>query len=198
MDNILVEELKDIVGVGGMSLEEYKYICEVTTNKGDNPNILVFSMGRDSKIWNKINNDGVTIFLEDNIEWIDKVSTSDMEYYKITYDVPRIKWRDLTNSAKNDGDNTLLIKNLPTKVKDTKWDIILVDGPLGGYDGTLKGNGPGRAQSIFTAHYLSENNVDIFIHDCDREIENVCSDTLFKSVDLIKRIKTLKHYKISD
>ena len=29
---------------GGMSLEEYQYICEVISDKGNNPNILVFSM----------------------------------------------------------------------------------------------------------------------------------------------------------
>jgi len=78
--------------------------------------------------------------------------------------------------------------DLPSIVYDYKWDIILVDSPEGG-----KNCHPGRMQSIYTAKILSSLGTNIFIHDCDREVEDTYSKTMFKNLE--KELTKLRHYK---
>jgi len=181
------EYMRKISSSGGMKFEEYKFIAELVTKLAQ-CNMLVFSMGRDSKLWNFINK-GRTVFLEDNKEWINKIKEPDMEWYEVEFKVPRNEWHNRT--IRRDPE---LVVDLPVSITDASWDIILVDGPLGGYDGTETGNGPGRAQSIFTAYHLSNPSTHIFIHDCKREIERGCGGILFDERSL-HNIEDLNYFK---
>tara|TARA_R110000796_G_scaffold235612_1_gene354675 strand:+ start:2640 stop:3200 length:561 start_codon:yes stop_codon:yes gene_type:complete len=183
----ITEYIKQISSGGQMTLEEYDFIVNLTQQITP-CNMLIFSMGKDSKLWNFVNK-GRTVFIEDSLEWINKIKEPDMEWYNVKYDIPRYEWQ----ARVQERDKKLLI-DLPRDISETPWDIILVDGPLGGYDGTVNGNGPGRAQSIFTAYHLAKASTHVLIHDCKREIEKECGNMLFSERELVN-IKNLNYFK---
>lgn len=163
-----------------MTTIEYQYMASFLHDK----NLLVFGTGYDSDLWRYANRFGSTVFLEHNDKWI----TDEEDIYKVRYTTH--KKRDskrLLELYKKDITNELLL-DLPSIVYDYKWDIILVDSPEGG-----KNCHPGRMQSIYTAKILSSPGTNIFIHDCDREVEDTYSKTMFKN--LKKELTKLRHYK---
>jgi hypothetical protein len=121
-------------------------------------NILVFGLGHDSIIYESVNN-GYTLFIEDDQEWIDKNKNiiENIYYYnyptKMATSLP-INLEYLTN-----------IK-IPQKIKETKWDIILVDGPIG------YGAGPGRSLPIYWSNILKNNNTTLIFDDVTRPVES--------------------------
>lgn len=68
-----VKSLKEMKSknLGLMSEEQYMnigYIMKVLAPC----NVLVFGLGEDAHLWNNINADGKTIFLEDDVDWSSK------------------------------------------------------------------------------------------------------------------------------
>ena len=57
--------------------------------------------------------------------------------------------------------------NLPSVVTEEKWDIIIVDSPVG-----YSNQSPGQFQSLYTSRLLNKNSdVLIVVDDCDGEIK---------------------------
>ena len=89
----------------------------------------------------------------------------------------------------------LLESDIPDKLSAEKWDIILVDAPAGYAEET-----PGRMKSIYMASQLIKSGGDVFVHDCNREVEDVYSlhflgkDNLV--CEIIASIGNLRHFKI--
>ena len=83
------------------------------------------------------------------------------------------------------GDKDCLSLDLPDIVRNTKWDIILVDAPAGWGD-----KHPCRMKSIYEAYNLPKSqNVDIFVHDSERKIETqYCNYFLDPNFKLIKEV----------
>lgn len=81
---------------------------------------------------------------------------------------------------------------LPDEVAQKEWDIVLVDAPAGYNKST-----PGRMQSIYTTSVLSEKSedIDIFVHDCDREVEKVYCNRFFSNMRLVVAFERLRHYR---
>ena len=161
-----------------MTKDEYRYISSFLGNK----NVLVFGTGYDSNLWRYANNDGLTIFLEDNDKWIEDSN----DIYRVSY-----------TSVLTDADKFLeeyklgifdnLKINLPDIVKNTNWDVIIVDAPAG-----YKSHFPGRMQSIYSAKILSKKNSDVLVHDCNRYVENLYTTTMFGKPH--KELTKLRHY----
>ena len=55
----------------------------------------------------------------------------------------------------------------------TKWDVIIVDAPLGCCDA-----GPGRYQSIYTSYLLAQSGTHIFVDDYERKVERAFSNAV--------------------
>jgi len=163
-----------------MTEEEYKHIASLLGDK----NVLVFGTGHDSNIWRKSNNNGMIIFLEDNDRWIEDLD----DVYKVTYTTTLTEAEDLLKKYKS-GDDSKLVIELPDIVKNTKWDIIIVDAPAGN-----KSHFPGRMQSIYCAKNLASSGTKVLIHDCDRYVEDLYSKELFGE-DYIQ-LKKLRQYQI--
>ena len=67
-----------------MSFRQYWHIArEIELIKP--ANILIFGLGFDSLLWNKLNKNGKTIFLEDNKDWIDKFKYKGLIIKKVNY-----------------------------------------------------------------------------------------------------------------
>jgi glucuronoxylan 4-O-methyltransferase len=82
--------------------------------------------------------------------------------------------------------------NLPESVERTRWDIVLVDAPEG-WDETT----PGRMKSIFLASQLVAADGDVFVHDCDRQVERAFCDRFLKPENLFAEVESLRHYRIA-
>lgn len=152
---------------------------------------LVFGLGNDSLFWSTINREGVTVFLEDDRQWFENVikKTPHLTACLVQYGTRRSDWQKLLESR------SLLQMALPKDVEKTEWDVILVDAPAGWGDHT-----PGRMKSIYVASLLAKKDGDIFVHDCDREVEDAYCRNFFKNENLQVEIEHprgwLRHYRM--
>ena len=67
----LNELIQNTIKHGLMSQAQYLKIIEILLQKAP-CKLLVFGLGNDSYLWNKINKDGTSYFIEDNQDWIKK------------------------------------------------------------------------------------------------------------------------------
>jgi hypothetical protein len=175
-----------------LSTEQLKVICATIKRKAP-CKLLVFGLGNDSVFWSSFNRGGVTVFLEDNKDWFQEIikSSKDIKAFLINYDTKRKDWKTFLE------DTSLLNMTLPNDVEKEEWDVILVDAPVGRYDQT-----PGRMKSIFLSSRLVKNSGDIFVHDCNREVEDIyCNKFLGKEnlkMEVRAPIGFLRHYHISN
>ncbi len=148
---------------------------------------LVFGVGYDSPFWQELNSEGTTVFLEDNAQWLATVQARvpELQIEKVQYHTSRELWRTYLD------DPQLLALSLPNGLDDQAWDVILVDAPAGHQDGN-----PGRMQSIYTASKLAgqAGRCDVFVHDCDREIELFCADRFLGRDRFVRQTGLLRHY----
>jgi len=163
-----------------MTKEEYEYIASFLQNI----NFLVFGTGHDSNLWRLANSEGLTTFLEHNKKWI----SNHTDIIKITY-TTTISAADQLLEEYRSGNHKNLEIYLPEIVQNTKWDCILVDSPEGFNKKSI-----GRMQSIYTARKLANKKTNIFIHDCDRYVEDLYSKEFFTKQ--VKQFTKLKHFKI--
>jgi hypothetical protein len=162
-------------------------------------NLLVFGMGNDTPLWMEINSKGRTAFLEDSNDWRQKVigSCPNAESYLVTYNTKISEWESLVDEYQR------LAIDLPVQITDTKWDVILVDGPSGDYPNYKKLHGfepPGRMSSIYMSARLIKQGGYIFVHDCNRIIERVYADRYLYDINLIEQTRTksqLRKYRIT-
>lgn len=176
--NLLLDELMKAVQNTQMQREEYAYIASFLKQS----NFLVFGTGFDSDYWRCVNDGGFTAFLEDDEEWIDDAKS---DIYKIEYSTTRKQHAVLLQQFKNKNYTNLEL-DVPMIIRQTKWDVILVDAPVGNSD-----DAPGRMQSIYTAQKLANPKTHVFVHDCNREVENIYTKTMFKHV--VKDLFKLRH-----
>lgn len=153
--------------------------------------LLVFGLGYDSLFWVSLNRGGKTVFLEDQEDWLQKIAgtSNQIEAFFIHYASRRTEWKMFLESPAS------LDMPLPDPVSKERWDVILVDGPAGHKDHT-----PGRMKSIYLASQLIKDCGDVFVHDTNREIEDLYCNTFFRNEDLIGEIREsvghLRHYHI--
>ncbi|NES01604.1 MAG: TIGR01627 domain-containing protein [Okeania sp. SIO2F4] len=175
---------------GQMSFSEYIYITNVVGQKVPG-NFLIFGVGKDTQLWLQVNDGGKTIFLEDNQEWLTKIKSSYknfFEAYLVEYNTRVSQWKDLLREYSEGNDCLSMV--LPEKILLTNWDFILVDAPAG-----YSEEKPGRMKSIYTAAKLArQTGTRIFIHDCDRSVENIYSNYFLGKNNLINQVNKLQHY----
>lgn len=149
---------------------------------------LIFGFGNDAAFWMRLNRGGTTVFLEDSEDWLRKGIRCNPEaaIYRVAYETLRPQWHALLDAPGG------LATRLPELVEGTRWDVILVDAPAGWSDAT-----PGRMKSIFLASRLVAANGDVFVHDCDREVEQVYCDRFLRADNLVAEIKLLRHYRVA-
>ncbi len=174
-----------------LSVQEYSLIAETIYKKAP-CNVLVFGLGRDSSLWLELNKGGKTVFLENNVQWFNRIKEQipSLEAYLIKYETHVDQWKVLLEQ----GSKNLLKLELPPHISAVSWDIIFVDAPLG-----VGAGAPGRMKSIYTAARLaskSEKQVDVFVHDCNRMVEKTYCNAFFQTKNLKGKIDRLRHYSL--
>jgi len=136
-------------------------------------NLLVFGLGGDSYFWNSLNENGRTIFIEDDSEWVEKFKELSLNIELVEYKTSAKDYKDLNFNAEK------LRLNLPKRIRGIEWDVVVVDGPLGHGPPSREFKGPGRMQSIFTAWELLKPGGICIVDDYERDIEKLYSNHFF-------------------
>ncbi|MEM7015061.1 MAG: hypothetical protein AAF585_26680 [Verrucomicrobiota bacterium] len=160
----------------------------------ENCNLLVFGVGNDSGLWMAANrNGGKTVFLENHEGWLETVKKRypAIDARIVSYKTELRDWRKLLNRPED-----LMMDDLDDEVRNTNWDVILVDAPMG-----FKPHHPGRMQSIYTARQLAKENSHVYIDDCLRPVEWIYSNRFFGDTQLVERLglfKSVWHYRVPE
>jgi uncharacterized protein (TIGR01627 family) len=149
--------------------------------------LLVFGLGNDTPLWMRVNRGGTTVFIEDDEAWFRRVLARHRraKAHLVSYRTQRAEWRGLLASTER------LSMTLPDEVERARWDVILVDAPAGYEDSS-----PGRMMSIALARRLASDGADIFVHDCDRLVEQEYCDRLLKPENLQAEVGIIRHYRL--
>ena len=151
-----------------LHLEELRPIVEAVQSRPA-CSLLVFGCGNDSVFWERVNQGGTTVFLEDDPAWADEVRSQlkESQVFSVEYGTTLSQWESLLQTP------DLLALDLPEQVAGQHFDVIVVDGPAG-HERHVELTGrdaPGRMKSIYMASTLVASDGFVFVHDCDREIE---------------------------
>jgi glucuronoxylan 4-O-methyltransferase len=150
-------------GEGLMSRGQYLYIADELAKKSP-CNLLVFGLGHDSYLWNLINENGRTIFIEDDEDWIDEISDGSLEVYSIKYSTKVSEWESINY------DESKLQLDLPEEVAGEEWDFVIIDAPLG-HSPPRPYKGPGRMSTIYNGYRLLKNGGVGVVDDMGRVVE---------------------------
>ena len=131
--------------------------------------LLVFGCGNDSAFWERVNKEGTTLFLEDDPGWASEIGSrlKHAQVCLVEYGTELDQWESLLQRPES------LALDLPEELAGQRFDVIVVDGPAG-HDRHLELTGnvaPGRMQSIYMASQLVAPGGYVFVHDCDRPVE---------------------------
>ncbi|XVF54696.1 hypothetical protein PTKIN_Ptkin05aG0201700 [Pterospermum kingtungense] len=161
--------------------KEFMLLSDLITHKAP-CNLLVFGLQSQYLNLSSANAGGITLFLEDDPDKISeiKADSNGTRVYRVHYQVPAKNAYKLLKYARGNpvcAPNTSLLQestcklaltNLPQEVYQLKWDIMVVDGPIGDAP-----EAPGRMSTIYTASMLARagKKTDVVVHDVHRTIE---------------------------
>ncbi len=172
---------------GQGTYEEYALVYEVLARRAPCA-LLIFGVGRDSPLWINANAGGRTVFLESVAKWATfaRSATPGIDVRDIGYGPwRRFMWPLLRRTPR-----LLELSGLPADIRDTVWDVILVDAPRG-----TTWRRPGRMRSVCTAAARAAPGADVFVHDCHRTVERESADQFLGAHNLVAEAGTMRHYR---
>lgn len=176
----------DQIGDVQLQIEELRPIVEAIRSKPA-CSLLVFGCGNDSTLWEQINEDGTTVFLEDDPKWAADVASrlDRSSVHLVEYGTVLTEWESLLHAPDQ------LTLDLPAEVAAQNFDVIVVDAPAG-YANHFELTGreaPGRMKSIYMASKLVNKGGFVFVHDCDREVERRYATEYLSTERLFVRVE---------
>ena len=120
--DVLAADLEDVQ----LQPTELRLIVKAITSR-PGCSLLIFGCGNDSVLWEKVNRNGTTAFLEDDPEWLELARSrlTTAEAHLVRYGTQQSDWILLMNSPPK------LELDLPAAISSRRWDVVLVDGPRG-------------------------------------------------------------------
>jgi glucuronoxylan 4-O-methyltransferase len=174
---------------GQATVEEYTLVYRVLVERAP-CRMLVFGVGRDTPLWLDSNDGGTTVFLEDVKKWaaFARKASPGGVVHDVNYGLTRrFMWPIMRRMPER-----LMMTDLPRDVRNTKWDIILVDAPRG-----TRWSAPGRMKSVYTAMVLGEESgADIFVHDCHRSVERESAEQFLRADRFVAQAGSMRHYRL--
>jgi hypothetical protein len=158
---------------GQQSVQELQQIAD-TIKRHAPCNLLVWGVGNDSALYDQLNIDGKTVFVEESQDWLNKMNG-------------RVRSKSIIHKYCTTVENSLKIVTksvVETDLHDLHWDIIIIDAPTG-----FSKKCPGRHVPISEAAISAsqQKHISIFVHDVDRDLEKtLCAAHLENKYDLQK------------
>lgn len=132
--------------------------------------VLVYGLGKDSELYIRMNEGGVTVFVETDMKWImytkDRLPHANIVHHTFPTTVKQ--------SVENECTSTYV---RPAYIDFHPWDVIIVDAPFGWKDEFMGREFPIREAAERLAS--SSTKVDVFVHDVDRQLETMACDKFF-------------------
>ncbi|PWA92498.1 hypothetical protein CTI12_AA075540 [Artemisia annua] len=150
-----------------MSHTDIKHISDVLKQCQSPCNFLVFGLTPETLLWNALNHNGRTVFIDENRYYAAYIEEKhpEIEAYDVQYTTKISELNELITSVREQtrnecrpvqnllfSDCKIGLNDLPNQLYELDWDIILVDGPRGYWP-----EGPGRMSAIFTAGVLARS-----------------------------------------
>ncbi|XP_047328766.1 glucuronoxylan 4-O-methyltransferase 3-like [Impatiens glandulifera] len=171
-------------------------------------NFLIFGLGYDSLMWASLNHGGRTVFLEEDLSWINQIQKKfpTLESKHVKYNTKLTEADRLFEVGSEHelckvvGDPRtskceLVMKGMPDEIYDVEWDLIMVDAPTGWHDAT-----PGRMSAIYTAGLMGRNReegeTDVFVHDVNRPVEDRFSTGFLCQSYLTEQVGRIRHFTV--
>ncbi|XP_042431184.1 glucuronoxylan 4-O-methyltransferase 3-like [Zingiber officinale] len=197
------------------TLEEVSVTARVLQRRSP-CNFLVFGLGHDSLMWSALNHGGRTVFLEEDEQWIARVTKKSptLEAYHVRYGTKVREAEELMEKGKS-SDCTgavaeeagggassrpsgceLALTDLPSAFYEVEWDVIMVDAPTG-----YVADAPGRMGAIYTAGMVARGRsaggtTDVMVHDVDRAVEDRFSMAFLCGGYMKEEVGKLRHFTI--
>lgn len=151
---------------------QIEMIANAVRGRAPGCRLLVFGLGRDAGMWQRLNADGCTLFVEDNDHWAHHALQRhpDLQVLRVSY-----AGRTVAGSLPLDdaARQALAAWPLPPELERTDWDVIVVDAPFG-YDADC----PGRSIPLHWTRQLMGPHTHVFIDDYERHLERTYCDAL--------------------
>jgi glucuronoxylan 4-O-methyltransferase len=156
-----------------LSPAQIEVIASVVRARAPGARLLVFGLGHDTPLWQRVNRDGETLFVEHDPAFI---ATAEARP-----DAPRIVPFDFGAHASVFGAFSMTLTALdriavPGPISEGHWDVILIDGPTG-----HKLADPGRLLPIHWASRLMRRETHVFLDDYHRALERHFGDLMLRA-----------------
>ncbi|GMP29676.1 hypothetical protein CsSME_00004668 [Camellia sinensis var. sinensis] len=174
-------------------------------------NFLVFGLGHDSLMWSSLNPRGTTLFIEEDIRWVQRVlkNAPSLHVHPVHYETQLSDADHLLSSYRSDPrclppnvflrGNTpckLALSNFPDEFYEKEWDVIMIDGPRGYFK-----QAPGRMAVIFSAAVMARARMrpgvtHVFLHDVNRRVEKAFAHEFLCEKNRVESVGRLWHFEI--
>ncbi|XP_073299295.1 protein IRX15-LIKE [Primulina huaijiensis] len=195
-----------------MSYTDMNQISEALRQCSQRCNFLVFGLTHETLLWNALNHNGRTVFIDENRYYAAYIEEKypEVEAYDVQYSTKLSEMPELIAAIKEQAHNEcrpvqnllfseckLGLNDLPNQLYEVDWDIILVDGPRGYWP-----EAPGRMAAIFTAAVLARSKkassgnpkTHIFVHDFNMKVDRITSDEFLCRENLVKSKDRMGHF----
>lgn len=165
----LAEQYTDEIQLAPPQIE---MIANTVRGRAPGCRLLVFGLGRDAGMWQRLNADGCTLFVEDNEHWARHALQRhpDLQVLRVSYAGRTVAGSLPLDAAARKG---LAAFPLPPELERTDWDVIVVDAPFG-FDAGC----PGRSVPLHWTRQLMGPHTHVFVDDYERPLERAYTDAL--------------------
>jgi hypothetical protein len=156
-----------------LSPAQIEVIASIIRGRAPGARLLVFGLGRDTPLWQRVNQDGETLFVEHDPAFIAAAQQRPH--------APRILPFGFAAHTSVLGSFSMTPAEveavpIPGPIAVGRWDVVLIDGPTG-----HRLTDPGRLLPIHWTSRLMRRDTHVFLDDYHRALERQFGDLMLRA-----------------